>query len=239
MLIYRILASLVRCAIRIEACVYQVSMDVASTCYCYIQDKRLGDIDTSRSIRDSLIQRRSLKDPSAQGIYGDAFKYEPTGYRTLNKIIKYLNLNKDDVFVDYGCGKGRVVFVAATQQLKKVIGVELDKNLADIAKLYIGKLKQNNTPIEILNMDALNFDPGEGTVFFLYNPFGYRSVNAILNKIKDSLITQPRGIRIVYANPAWRIVLDAQDWLEEEKNENMPFYVWHNRVSGAIRCNSN
>ena len=50
--------------------------------------------------------------------------------------MNYLKLDANDVFVDLGCGKGRAVFLAAAQKLKKVIGVELRKELADIAVFF-------------------------------------------------------------------------------------------------------
>ncbi|MFH1354607.1 MAG: hypothetical protein ABIH19_00450, partial [Candidatus Omnitrophota bacterium] len=50
----------------------------------------------------------------------DMVAYSPSPYGRLEKMITYLKLTPDDVFVDLGCGKGRVVFFVALKRLKKV-----------------------------------------------------------------------------------------------------------------------
>jgi len=176
---------------------------MSSTIKQWYYDKKLG-IDTSIDSDSHII---------TQGIYGDSVKYEPTAYDTIQKVIDYLRLNKDDVFVDFGCGKGRVIFSIATQKIKKVIGIELDEKLVTIAKANLRNLKLQNTPIEILNIDATNFDPKEGTIFFMFHPFGEKTLKIAINNIKNSLNAYPRKIRIVYNNPDCSSILDTQDWL--------------------------
>ena len=53
---------------------------------------------------------------------GDAVGYSATRYRELEITVDHLKLNADDVLIDYGCGKGRVVFFVAAQKIRKVIG---------------------------------------------------------------------------------------------------------------------
>jgi len=50
--------------------------------------------------------------------------YGCLAYDTYFKIFDHLELKPDDVVVDIGCGKGRVVCVAATYCVKEVIGVD-------------------------------------------------------------------------------------------------------------------
>ena len=51
-----------------------------------------------------------------------------------------------------------------------------------------------------------------------------------MNNIKASLISHPRGIRILYNNPKHGVVLDMQDWLVAEGEiDNSRVYVWRNR----------
>ena len=97
--------------------------------------------------------------------YKDGVWYSPAFYGRLQRMVEYLNLREKDVFVDMGCGKGRVVFFVALQKIKKVIGVEINKYLIDIAKDNLKKLKLNNSPINFVHVDAANFDVREGTVF--------------------------------------------------------------------------
>lgn len=164
-------------------------------------------------------------------LYGDMLCYSATFYGRLQRMVRYLKLTPNDVFVDLGCGKGRAVFFVATRKLKKVIGVELDKNLFSDARRNLENLKIKKTPIEFINTDAAKFDLSEATVIFMFNPFGYKTFERVLNNIKESLRVVPRNIRIGYYAPAYKALLDSQDWLVREgKIENEHCLVWRNRL---------
>ena len=109
-----------------------------------------------------------------------------TLYGRLEKMIKYLKPTLNDVFVDLGCGRGRVVFFVAAHKLKKVIGVELDKELFDIAQNNLRNLKINRTPVSLVNIDAANFAVKEETIFYMFNPFGPETLEKVLQNIKES-----------------------------------------------------
>ena len=224
MLIHRILAALVRCSHRVAGCAVTCIKDVASTLKGYYLDKRLGNIDTGYSYSDSF----------TQGRYEDSLEYVPSGYTAITAMLRHLPLTEDDVFVDFGCGKGRVIFAVAMHRLKKVIGIEVDKTLIDITRTNltnINKVNINSTSIEVLHFDATAFDPKEGTIFYMFNPFEYKTMQHVLNNIKTSLITHPRDIRILYNNPKYGVVLDMQDWLVAEGEiDNSRVYVWRNRL---------
>ena len=224
MLMYRILAALMRCGHRIRFCAVACTQDLASTLKGYYRDRALGNIDTSYSHSDGFTQNR----------YGDSNEYVPSGYTAITAMLRHIRFSKDDVFVDFGCGKGRVIFAIATRRLKKVVGIELDETLVDIARANLvkfRKLKVSNSPIELLHLDVTTFDPKEGTIFFMNNPFGHETTQHVLNQIKTSLVTHPRDIRILYCNPKHRVVLDMQDWLVAEGEiENSRVYVWRNRL---------
>jgi predicted RNA methylase len=165
-------------------------------------------------------------------LYGDATPYTATSYSRLNKMINYLKLSKEDVFIDLGCGAGRPIFLVGTRRLKKVIGVEIRKELADIARRNLGNLKLNNTPIEIIHTDASVFDVKEGTVFFMFNPFGEKTFTKVIENIKKSLVTDPRKVRIVYYCSVYKDLLDSQDWLVSEGEiDKTDIFVWHSKLN--------
>ncbi len=181
-----------------------------------IQDKRLGIETCGYSFSGLNIN-----------LDGDAREYSPTTYSKLKKMIIYLKLNREDVFIDLGCGAGRPVFLAGTQRLKKIVGIEINKELADIAKRNLKNLKLNNTPIEIINTDASAFDVKEGTIFFMFDPFGEKTFTKVIENIKNSLVTNPRKIRIAYYYPVYRNLLDLQDWLVSEGEiDKTDIFVW-------------
>lgn len=169
------------------------------------------------------------------GLYGDAIRHSTSSYSKLNKMINYLKLNKEDVFIDLGCGVGRPIFLVATQRLKKIIGIEIRKELVDIAKRNLRNLKLNNTPIEIINADvaALDIlDIKEGTVFFMFDPFGEKTFTKVIENIKKSLVTNPRKVRIVYNNPVYKDLLNSQGWLVPEgKIDKTRIFVWHSKLN--------
>jgi len=80
----------------------------------------------------------------------------------------------------------------------------------------VGNLEKKNTHVEIIHNDATKFDPSEGTIFFMYNPFGLKTLNRVLDNIKKSLINNPRKIRIVYYAPPgifFYTPMNAVNWL--------------------------
>lgn len=78
-------------------------------------ERRLG-IDTRR---EEALHRFGFTDPEFQA-------YPPISYPRLRAVMRTLTVRAgQDVFVDHGAGKGRVVAYAATMPFRRVIGVEL------------------------------------------------------------------------------------------------------------------
>ena len=55
--------------------------------------------------------------------------YEPTPYSVLERIAGSGLIGKDDVVLDYGCGKGRVGFFLSCRTKAKTIGIEYDDRI--------------------------------------------------------------------------------------------------------------
>ncbi|MDP2922776.1 MAG: methyltransferase domain-containing protein [Candidatus Omnitrophota bacterium] len=164
-----------------------------------------------------------------QTFFGDEFRYGTMEYSIFEKIIPFLQLNENDIFVDIGCGKGRAVLYAATRKIKKVIGIEYEKSLVDIARKNISSFKALKTEIEIIQADAGTYETTEGTVFFLNNPFGYKTLIKVLDNIRNSTLAYPRKVRIAYYGKLYKVLLDTAGWLEPEGEINgTGFFVWHN-----------
>jgi len=145
--------------------------------------------------------------------------YGPTGYGFLEQLRDSLKMTPEDVFVDFGAGKGRVVCFFAGERIKKLVGVEMDPVMLEAARQNIDRLKVKNSPIELVPCDAAAYDVGEGTVFFFYYPFEYKTFNQVLQNIRKSLAVHPRTVRIVYVccPQRERWILGMQrDWLEKE-----------------------
>jgi len=222
-LIYKILAELINTYNRVMRKIYKYMLKLAFVVRDHYCDKRLG-VETSECY--------FYPSNNSASVCKDMHIHRPTPYDKLRKILDYLKLRQDDVFVDIGCGKGRAIFFAATRKLKKIIGVELDERLIDIAKKNSEKARFNNTPIEIVHADAAVFDVKEGTVFFMFNPFGPNTVKRVIDNIKKSLTVNPRTIHIVYYNPEYKYLLDTEDWLVlDSRMDDEEISIWRNRDS--------
>lgn len=159
----------------------------------------------------------------------DSTRYQPTPYHMLRVVSSYIRSN--DVFVDLGCGKGRVLcFVATRCKLRKAIGVELVPELAHVARRNLSKLTLV-APVRVVNVDAREADLSEGTVYFMYNPFGQDTLRKILQNLKKSLRTNPRRVRLLYYNPKHAHILDDADWIHavtSYRHRKHTLRVWEN-----------
>lgn len=224
-LICRILQESKNFCIAFIRCFYYFMRRIITIARDHFYDKKLG-VETSGYDNPGYFQASS-----DITLNEDMVAYGPTPYRGLKNLIDYLGLNQNDIFVDLGSGKGRVVFFVAIQRLKKVIGIEYDKKLVDIANENLKNLRLNNTPIEIIHTDAANFKIKDATVFFMFNPFGHKTIEKVIANIKESLINYPRKIRIIYYHPVYRFLFDSQEWLKlEEEMENGICLIWCNNL---------
>ena len=136
--------------------------------------------------------------------------YMPVSYALLEEIFKQLNPSKPlnpkplNHFLDIGCGKGRVLCVAAHQGFKKVTGIDFAKALCDTAKENLDLTKQKIPVLEykIINNDAFYFEiPDDVDCIFFFNPFDEIIMSGVVNNILKSLQNNPRKINIIYVNP--------------------------------------
>jgi SAM-dependent methyltransferase len=145
--------------------------------------------------------------------HSDNFIYGTIGYRTIRRILRLVDPAPSDVFYDIGCGMGRILCVAAQNRMRKCIGVELLEPLCHIASRNAKNLRARKTPIEIMCGDATSADLSEGTIYFMFNPFGPQTLKDTLENIKHSLMDNPRTIKIVYYNSIHKSVIEGLDWL--------------------------
>lgn len=131
----------------------------------------------------------------------DANRYATFAYSSIMKILQRLRLQPDDVFVDIGCGKGRVVCCAALLNLRKVLGVEIDEGLCEQARENAGRMRGRRAPVEVVHAGAQEFDYRQCTAFFLFNSFGAATLEMVLSSIAQSLQANPRPVRFAYVNP--------------------------------------
>ena len=143
--------------------------------------------------------------------------YMPVSYDILEMLFTEINLSAYKHFVDIGCGKGRVMCVAASFGAKNITGIDLSKEFCESAKENLSTTKKTypECQYKVYNNDAFYFDIDDDVdCIFMFNPFDETIMNAVMENIETSLNLNPRAITIVYINPMEKHVLF--EWGYEE-----------------------
>lgn len=143
--------------------------------------------------------------------------YIPSGWGTMKRISQTREITSKDVFVDFGSGKGRMVFMAALYPFKRVVGIELATDLHRIAEANIAKNRQRLRchDVQLVNQDVLTFEiPHDMTFAYFFNPFTGDVFKRVIDGIGASLREHPRRLTIIYTNPVMHEYLAAQPWIE-------------------------
>ena len=155
--------------------------------------------------------------------------YFPTTIRDFRMLMDDLAIAEDDVFLDLGSGKGRVLLLAAQHPFRRVIGVEISETLIAAARTNVSRCTAARVchDIEILHANAKDFEiPRDVTVLYLYNPFHGDILRRVFENIHRSLLAHPRRIRIVVNNPVHAADLAArQRWLRLAKEYSFEFRI--------------
>ena len=176
-------------------------------------DKRLG-VDTKGPV--SLWH---LNVPS--GNIRDAARYEASDPDLVARVLKDLHQDFSTFsFVDLGCGKGRVLLVAARFGFAQLVGVEFAAELAETATRNCQRL---GLPAKILNQDATQFEfPPGNLVVYLFNPFGPRVLGPVLQRL---LAAPHPECFLIYVNPQHRFLMDSCARLQQLTTIRAPA-VW-------------
>jgi precorrin-6B methylase 2 len=147
----------------------------------------------------------------------DLTHYEPSSWLALRWGLRRLRAGPEDVLVDFGCGKGRVICEAARRPFARVIGVEISERLLDVARENVernrGRFRCQN--IDLVRMDAIEWEvPDEMTAVYLYHPFVGAVFERVIDNIIESIRRSPRRVRLVYVGPVLERELIATGYFE-------------------------
>ena len=180
------------------------------------RDRRYGGIAVNRK------HPQTHKDQGAKST-------QSTDYRCLKKVFRAVPLQPDDVFVDAGCGEGRVLtWLHSCGFRGRICGIELDSEAAGIAALRCAGC-ENVTVIcgNVLEQRELFRD---ATAVYLFNPF-YRDVLRKFLTMLEAVCAQP--VRLYYLNTVYEEELKTRErWtclvkgeVRRIGNRPMPFTV--------------
>ena len=151
--------------------------------------------------------------------FDDAQREDAYSYFKLWKYSNFLKPSEKDIVFDIGCGMGRILCVMARWPVRKCVGIEISPEYAERARQNAKRLRWRKAPIEIIVADATDADYFGGTIYCLFNPFGTKTLQVVLERIHQSLIKSPRCIRVVYFNAAFDNVMESCDWLRRYRSE--------------------
>lgn len=130
-----------------------------------------------------------------------------TKYCAMPLIFRNISIDPQDVLVDVGCGKGRVINYWLSQKYKnQIIGLELDTEVAKQTQSQFSKWKN----VKIISGDAIINLPQSGTVFYFYNPFTEEKVKEFEQQVAH--ISDQKAIKIIYYNPKSIHVFKNNNW---------------------------
>ena len=126
-------------------------------------------------------------------------------WHILPQVLRKVGASDRDVFVEFGCGTGRVVHQAARWPLKRVMGVEIIPEVADLAQSLVvaHRRKYRCRSVEIVTCDAARFRvPDDLTI--AYHAYGFRekTLDAVLRNLIESIDSRPRRVRLIYYRPS-------------------------------------
>lgn len=173
--------------------------------------------------RDRLlrIHTRNLGERANQSAH--YHHYEATSYWMLDELFSAYEINKKDTFVDFGCGKGRLLFYVHHYFHVPVVGIEMNEQLYREAlsneASYLQHKKRNQKPIriELEFAERYQIEENEGT-FFLFNPFSLQIFARVVHNILHSVEAYPRTVDIILYYPDE----EYSEYLEAET----PFRLW-------------
>ena len=155
------------------------------------------------------IQTSKLNNLKKLSIKGNDLKhaeiYQGANYFLLEKLFSYLqSINANNNIIDFGCGKGRVIAVAAYYGFNKITGIEFAQELCDIAKKNIipFQVKFPEKVFNVIHINAADYAIEDDIdVFFFFNPFNETIMLTVVKNILRSLKINPREVYVVYINP--------------------------------------
>ncbi|WP_075980219.1 methyltransferase [Bacillus massilinigeriensis] len=163
------------------------------------------------------------------------YRYEPTPYQALEELFKRYQLESSDYIVDFGCGKGRLIFFINYLFHANVVGIEMNKDLYKEAlenrKSYLKKFRISEEKIQFYCGIAENYEisPFDNR-FYFFNPFSIPIFMNIVNHILNSVEKYNRDIELIlyYCSDDYIFFLENQTAFELKEEITLPGLFDHN-----------
>lgn len=128
----------------------------------------------------------------------DAVYYATIHYSAVYRVLRHLSLQPSDIFVDVGCGKGRISCCAARRPCRKVVGIDYCGDFCKEAQRNAARMRGRRVPLLVHKGAAEEFDSTEAAALFFFSPFRASTLTAVLQKMDHD--SQHRRIRLAFVN---------------------------------------
>ena len=171
-------------------------------------DQRFG------TLTEGQVYPWQLAQPDLTAATSERHPYEATPAWLVRRTLEALPIDpRDFVFVDLGAGKGRALMIASDFGFSKLVGIEISSAFCNAAATNMNRYYSamgQPLPYTLRCMNAADYDFEEAPlVVFLFNPFGKKTLNAVLAKLEASLQRRPRAAYVIYLNPRFEKALHA------------------------------
>jgi SAM-dependent methyltransferase len=107
-----------------------------------------------------------------------------TDYGQCRTLFRELQLEHDDLFVDLGCGHGRVLLYGALTTGARFRGIELVERRVSQARDAVERLGLEKR-VDVHRANALDAELSDATVLYLFRPFSVESEQRMLERLHD------------------------------------------------------
>ncbi|HWL24432.1 MAG TPA: methyltransferase [Ureibacillus sp.] len=143
--------------------------------------------------------------------------YEPTPYSALEELFKHYEVSNQDHIIDFGCGKGRLLFYLHYFYHATVTGIEMNEVFYEEAQKnktrYEKKMKRHEDLIRFCCCKAEEYEihPKDNR-FYFFNPFSIQIFMKVINNILRSVENNSREVDLIlyYASDDYRYFLENQ-----------------------------
>lgn len=160
--------------------------------------------------RSSLSQ---YPDDQVQRIYGETF------FTTLDLLLRKVDITKDDVVFELGCGRGRNVFFIGAVYGCDAVGIDLTPTFINTANKITNRFQLRNVEFHEANIMHISYK--EATIIYLY---GSAFQQDAINNLVEAFDTAPPGTRIISITCALHHHA-PEGFLTLNEHLNVPF-IW-------------
>jgi SAM-dependent methyltransferase len=128
---------------------------------------------------DIYLQGKPLNRP-----FGD-FRFGETPWFTGRQLLAWAEVGPEDVFYDLGCGRGKMVFLAALDRGCRAVGIELLPGYVRIARKIAARLRLSRVRFERQDFSDVNL--AEASVVFVAGSIFSPTTRTLLEDLLEQL----------------------------------------------------